>query len=188
MKLEQLPLKDAYIIIPELFTDNRGAFGRIFCKNELKELGHSKEIVQINHSLNRKVGVTRGMHFQYPPKCEIKMVKCIRGAVFDVIVDIRKDSPTFLQWHGVELSDTNMKMVYIPEGFAHGFQVTQPDSELIYLHTGFYSPEYEGALRYNDPILNIQWPLQVTEISEKDRNYPLIDNNFEGLNYEMSVL
>lgn len=181
MKLEQLPLKDAYIIIPELLTDNRGAFGRIFCKDELKEIGHYKEIVQINHSLNRKIGGIRGIHFQYPPKCETKMVKCIKGAVFDVIVDIRKDSPTFLQWHGVELSETNMKVIYIPEGFAHGFQVTQQDSELIYLHTEFYAPEYEGALRYNDPILDIQWPLQVTDTSEKDKNHPLIDNTFEGL-------
>ncbi|MFC1885019.1 dTDP-4-dehydrorhamnose 3,5-epimerase [Thermodesulfobacteriota bacterium] len=181
MKSENLPLKDACVIIPELLCDNRGAFGRIFCKNEFKKLGHNKEIVQINHSLNRKIGATRGMHFQYPPKCEIKMVKCVKGSVFDVIVDIRKDSPTFLQWHGIELSETNMKMIYIPEGFAHGFQVLQPDSELIYLHTEFYAPEYEGALRYSDPILNIKWPLKVADISENDKNHPLIDINFKGL-------
>jgi len=138
-------------------------------------------LVQINHSLSRKIGATRGMHFQYPPRAEIKLVKCIKGAVYDVIVDIRKGSPSFLKWHGIELSETNMKMIYIPEGFAHGFQVLRADSELIYLHTEFYAPDYEGALRYDDPLLNIQWPLQVTDISEKDKKHPLLDSNFEGL-------
>ena len=181
MKFERLLLKDACIIFSEPVADDRGSFDRIFCKKELKRLFYDKEIVQINHSQNKRIGTIRGMHFQYPPKSETKMVKCIKGAVFDVIVDIRKGSPTFLQWHGEELSEINVKMVYIPEGFAHGFQVMKPDSELLYLHTDYYVPEYEGALRYDDPILNIQWPHKVTIISEKDKKHPFIDNNFAGL-------
>lgn len=181
MKIKQTPLQDASIIEPEPFEDNRGLFTRVFCQQELQRILHNKNIVQINHSITKQKSAIRGMHFQYPPKAEIKMVKCLRGSVFDVIIDLRKGSPTFLKWHGETLSSKNMKMLYIPEGFAHGFQTLEENSELLYLHTEFYSPEHEGGVRYNDIAINISWPLDVKDISEKDRNYPLLSQDFEGI-------
>ncbi|WDN90096.1 dTDP-4-dehydrorhamnose 3,5-epimerase [Desulfosarcina sp. BuS5] len=121
------------------------------------------------------------MHFQRPPMAEIKMVRCICGSVFDVIIDLRKGSPSFLKWHGEILSSENMKMMYIPEGFAHRFQTLQPNSELLYLHTEFYSPEHEDGVCYNDPKIGIKWPLEVTEISDKDKSYPFLTQDFGGI-------
>jgi len=126
MKFHQTFLKGAYVIEPEPFEDHRGKFSRIFCQEDLKQIGHCKEIVQINHSLTKQKGAIRGMHFQKPPKAEIKIVKCIRGSVFDVIIDLRKKFPTIFKWHGEILSSENMKMMYVPEGFAHRFQERIP--------------------------------------------------------------
>ena len=181
MKILENPFKNAFVLQTEPYIDHRGKFGRIYCQDELKQIGHYKQIVQINHSLTRKSGAIRGMHFQHPPKAEIKMVKCLRGSVFDVIVDLRRASDTLLQWYGEILSDDNLKMMYVPEGFAHGFQTLEEKTELLYLHTEFYSPEHEGGVRYNDPRLNISWPVEVTEVSEKDQEYPLLPNDFEGI-------
>lgn len=181
MKFIKTKLKDLYIIEPEPFEDDRGRFYRILCKNELKEIGHTKEIVQINHSLTTQKGVIRGMHFQYPPKAEIKLVKCINGKVFDVAIDLRKNSPTFLQWHGEIISAKNLKIMYIPEGFAHGFQTFEENSELLYFHTEFYSSEHEGGVRYDDPLIDIEWPLEVSDLSERDKNHKLLNENFEGI-------
>ena len=181
MKIKQTPLQDAFVIEPEPFTDDRGLFTRVFCKQELQSILHDKNIVQINHSLTRPKGAIRGMHFQYPPKAEIKMVKCICGSVFDVIIDLRKGSPSFLKWHGETLSAKNMKMMYVPEGFAHGFQTLKPNSELLYLHTEFYNPEQEGSVFYDDPKIGIKWPLKVTEISDKDKRYPFLTQDFGGI-------
>ena len=178
MKIKQTPLQDAFIIEPEFFKDDRGLFARLFCQQELQSSLNNKNIVQINHSLTRQKGALRGMHFQYPPKAEIKIVKCLRGSVFDVIIDLRKGSSTFLDWHGEELSAENMKMMHVPEGFAHGFQALEENCELLYLHTEFYSPEYEGGVRYNDPKIGIKWPLEATDISERDRNHPLLSEDF----------
>jgi dTDP-4-dehydrorhamnose 3,5-epimerase len=163
------------------FTDERGWFARTYCKNEFAQIGHTKEWVQMNHSVTYKKGAIRGMHYQIPPYSEIKMVRCIVGAVFDVIVDIRKGSPTFLQWFGVELSAKNKKMIYIPEGFAHGFQTLTDDCELIYHHSSFYTPSAEAGVLYNDPLINIQWPVAITDISARDNNHPLLDVNFKGV-------
>jgi dTDP-4-dehydrorhamnose 3,5-epimerase len=182
MIFEELPLKGAYTLKPKYMKDNRGAFGRLFCREDFRQLGHEKEILQINHSVNQVRGSVRGMHYQTKPKCEIKIVKCIKGAVFDVIVDLREESATFLQWASVELSAQNQKMIYIPEGFAHGFQVLESGSELLYLHSEYYSPGYEAALNYRDPILGITWPLSPTEVSEKDKKQSFIDEKFKGLN------
>ena len=181
MKIKPTSLQDAFIIELEPFKDDRGLFARVFCQNELLDILHGKNIVQINHSLTRQKGALRGMHFQYPPKAEIKMVKCLRGSVFDVMIDMRSDSSTFLGWHGERLSAENMKMMYIPEGFSHGFQTLEQNSELLYLHTEFYSPEHEGGVRYNDPKVGIKWPLEVTEISHKDEIYPLLTQDFGGI-------
>ena len=181
MKIKQTPLQNAFVIEPEPFRDDRGLFARVFCQQELQHILHNKNIVQINHSLTRQKGAIRGMHFQYPPKEEIKMVKCLRGLVFDVIIDLRKGSPTFLKWYGEVLSAENMKMMYIPEGFAHGFQTLEENCELLYLHTEFYSPEHESGVRYNDPKVGIKWPLEATDISERDKNHPLLAEDFSGI-------
>lgn len=181
MRINKLPLEGAFVIEPEPFTDDRGLFARVFCKQELQSILHGKNIVQVNYSMTRQKGAIRGMHFQRPPKAEIKMVKCLRGSVFDVMIDLRSDSSTFLKWHGEKLSAQNMKMMYIPEGFAHGFQTLEANAELLYLHTEFYSPEYEGGVRYDDPMINISWPLEVTDISERDQNHPPLSHDFKGI-------
>jgi len=174
MRFRSLPLNGVYLIDPDPHKDDRGVFARLFCERELKLIGHTRPIVQINHSLTTQRGTIRGMHFQYGPRAEIKMVKCLAGMVFDVIVDLRKMSPTFGKWHGEELSSDNMKMMYIPEGFAHGFQTLTEDAQLLYLHTAFYRPECEGGVRFDDPDLSISWPLPPVKISGKDRNLPRI--------------
>jgi len=172
MHFRPLPLDGAYLIHPDPFKDGRGLFTRIFCEQELREIRHTRPIVQINHSLTEQRGAIRGMHFQYTPKAEIKMVKCLAGAVFDVIVDLRRLSPTFGKWNGEELSSDNMKMMYIPEGFAHGFQTLTKNAQLLYIHTACYSPECEGGVRFDDPDLAIDWLLPPAMVSDKDRNLP----------------
>ncbi len=182
MTFTETALKGSYIISLQPFLDERGWFARTFCKKEFAAIGYDKEWVQLNHSFTAKKGTVRGMHFQHPPFSEIKMVRCIAGAVLDVIVDIRKGSPSFLQHIKVELSAANKQMLYIPQGFAHGFQTLNNDTELIYHHSEFYQPGVEGGLRYNDPALNIQWPLPVVNVSERDNNHLLITNeNFKGI-------
>lgn len=168
------PLNGSYIITLSPKGDKRGWFMRSFCKKEFEAIEHTKEWVQMNHSFTAAKGAIRGMHFQMAPYGEIKMVRCIVGAVFDVIVDLRKDSPTYLKWFGIELSAENKKCLYIPEGFAHGFQTLTDNTELLYHHSEFYEPGYESGILYNDPKINIQWPLPVTEISERDKSHPLL--------------
>lgn len=181
IKFSSLLLKGAYIIEPLPFIDERGMFARIFCKREFEEKNLMTNFVQINHSLTKKKGSIRGMHFQFPPYAEIKIIKCLKGSVFDVVIDLRKDSPTFLQWHGEILSAENMKAFYVPKGFAHGFQTLEDDCELLYLHSELYTPSGEGAIRYDDPKINIKWPSTPTEISEKDQIHPFIDEKFKGI-------
>lgn len=181
MLFEELSLHGAFIITLEVKKDERGWFSRTFCKNEFSEIGHEKEWVQINHSFSIKAGTLRGMHFQYNPNSETKMIRCISGKIYDVIIDIRKNSPTFLQWIGIELSEQNKKTLYIPEGFAHGFQTLSDNSEIIYHHSNFYNPSNEGAINYNDPLLNITWPLKISEISERDTKHDFINLNFKGI-------
>jgi dTDP-4-dehydrorhamnose 3,5-epimerase len=181
MNFERTPLAGSYIVSLKPFSDDRGWFARTYCKNEFAIIDHTKEWVQLNHSVSYQKGTIRGMHFQLPPFSEIKMVRCIAGSVFDVILDLRKGSPTYLKWFGVELSAANRKMIYIPEGFAHGFQTLQENSELIYHHTNFYTPDIEMGVRYNDEALSIQWPLTVSQISERDKSHPLIDHNFNAI-------
>ncbi|MFX0186799.1 MAG: dTDP-4-dehydrorhamnose 3,5-epimerase [Candidatus Hodarchaeota archaeon] len=181
LKFFDTDIKDVYIIKPDPFIDHRGMFARVFCKEEFKEISHDKEIVNINHSATKIKGSIRGMHFQNPPKAEIKIIKCIKGSIFDVAIDLRKNSPTFLKHHSEILSAKNMKMLYVPEGFAHGFQSLEDDVEMIYYTTEFYSPESENGVRYSDPKIAINWPLDVTDISEKDNNLKLLTDDFEGL-------
>ena len=181
MTFSPTPLKGSYIINLTPFSDERGWFARTYCENEFREIGHAEKWVQMNHSCTTKKGTVRGMHYQLPPFREIKMVRCIRGKVFDVIIDIRKDSATFLQWFGVELSPEAMNMLYIPVGFAHGFQTLSDNSEMIYNHSEFYTPGAEGGIKYNDPAVNIKWPLEVTSISERDLNHPGLTEKFKGI-------
>lgn len=181
MKFRETKIKDLFVIEYESFQDERGLFYRIYCKKELKFIGYAKDIVQINVSSNIKKGTLRGMHFQYPPKAEIKLIKCIKGSIYDVAIDLRKNSNTFLKWHSEILTAENMKTMYIPEGFAHGFQTLEPNCDVLYLHSEFYSPKYESGVRYNDPKLNITWPLEITAISKRDREHKLIDNNFRSI-------
>jgi len=175
------PLAGAYTIDLQPFSDERGWFARFYCKDEFAQIGHTKEWVQMNHSVSNEKGTLRGLHFQLPPYRETKMVRCIRGVVLDVIVDLRRDSPSFLSYFAQELSAENRKMLYIPEGFAHGFQTLTDNAELIYLHTEFYRPNAEGGLRYEDPALGIHWPLTVAIVSERDSKHPFIDKNFKGI-------
>jgi len=163
------------------FIDTRGAFLRLFCETELAAILRGRRVIQINHSRTVHVGAIRGLHFQHPPHSEMKLIRCLRGRVFDVAVDLRVNSPNFLRWHGEELSADNSRMVVIPEGFAHGFQVLEPDSELLYLHTAPYEPTAEGGVRFDDPALAIRWPLEVKELSQRDARHPLIDKSFMGI-------
>ena len=181
MIFTETSLKGSYVIDLVPFTDERGWFARTYCSNEFAAIGHDKEWVQLNHSFTIQQGTIRGMHYQLAPLTEIKLVRCIAGAVYDVIIDLRKGSSTFLKWIGVELSAQNKKMIYIPAGFAHGFQALTPDCELIYHHSQFYMPGVEGGIRFNDPIVNISWPLAATNISERDNTHPYLDTNFKGI-------
>lgn len=161
--------------------DRRGFFCRLFCAEEFRAAGWKKPVAQMNHTSTIKKGVIRGLHFQYPPYSEGKIVSCLRGEVYDVAVDIRKGSPTFLQWHGEILSAANQRSLLIPEGFAHGFQTLTDNCELHYLHSEAFYPQAEGALHIADPRIGIVWPIAMTELSERDRNHPFIDSDFKGL-------
>jgi dTDP-4-dehydrorhamnose 3,5-epimerase len=181
MKLTELSLAGMFEAQALPVQDERGRFARLFCVEAMAEAHQGRAIVQINHSMTRSVGAIRGMHYQRAPAAEGKWVRCLKGRVFDVGIDLRRGSPTFLKWHGVTLDATTMNAVFIPEGCAHGFQVLEPDSELLYLHTALYAPTLEGGVRFDDPALSIGWPLPITDTSERDRRHPLIDAAFEGI-------
>ena len=161
-------LAGAYTIDLERREDSRGYFARAFCQKEFAEHGLKPVIAQANVAFNKKKGTLRGMHFQFPPAAETKLVRCTRGAILDIIVDLRPDSPTYLQHIAVELSEDNGRALYVPERFAHGYQVLRDSTETSYQVGEFYTPGSEGGLRYDDPRLNLTWPLPVAVISEKD--------------------
>ncbi|MEA2018523.1 MAG: dTDP-4-dehydrorhamnose 3,5-epimerase family protein [Campylobacterota bacterium] len=186
MKNKKLNIINTYldglnIIEPNIYEDERGEFGRVFCEDELSYIFKENNIKQVNHSITHKKGSVRGLHFQYSPNCEIKLIKCIKGKIIDIVVDIRKDSITFLKSFSVELSAENKKMILIPKGFAHGFQTIEDDTELIYFHSEIYSPENEGAISIFDPKLDIIFPLKVSDISDKDKSHKYLDNYFKGI-------
>jgi dTDP-4-dehydrorhamnose 3,5-epimerase len=181
MRTIETSIPGVYILETKLLKDHRGTFSRIFCADNLKHILQNKTIVQMNHSMTHAVGAIRGLHFQHPPYAEIKIVRCIKGRVFDVAVDLRQASPTFLSWTYCELDPLEGRALVIPEGCAHGFQTLEPDSQLLYLHTAFYTPNAEGTVRYNDPRINITWPLTPTDLSEKDKNQPTLTELFSGV-------
>ncbi len=162
-------------------SDQRGFFCRFFCTEDYQAAGLKKTIAQINHTYTVKKGAVRGLHFQYPPYAECKIVSCLRGEVLDVAVDIRKGSPTYLHWHGEILSASNQKSMLIPEGFAHGFQTLTQDCELIYLHSLPFHEHAEGAINIADPEIGIVWPIPLTDISNRDLHHPFITDKFQGV-------
>lgn len=181
MKISQTPLDGLLVLESSAFIDERGAFLRCYCQAELASVIGGRQIVQINHSRTEMVGAIRGLHFQYSPFAEMKLVRCLKGRVWDVAIDLRRGSQTFLRWHAEELSPINRKLLVIPEGFAHGFQVLEPSSELLYLHTQFYQPSSEGAVRFDDPKAGVQWPLPPCDLSPRDQVHPWLDESFSGI-------
>lgn len=174
-------LEGLYVLQRQLLQDERGYLERLFCQDELTGMLLDKPVVQINHTLTNSIGALRGLHFQYPPHAETKMVSCLRGEVFDVAVDVRTDSPTFLQWHGEVLSAQNYRTLLIPEGFAHGFQTLTNHCEMLYFHTAAYTREAEGGLNALDPVLSIAWPLAIREQSVRDQQHPMLTADFQGI-------
>ena len=180
-KIIDTPLAGLKVIQRNPISDDRGFLCRFFCAEELSQAGFTKAIVQINHTLTRKAGAVRGLHFQYAPAAEAKIISCIKGEVYDVAVDIRQGSPTFLRWHAERLSADNYKSYLLPEGFAHGVQALKDNCEMMYLHSESYRPETVGALNVLDPRLAINWPLEITEMSERDRRHPFVNEDFKGV-------
>ncbi len=177
LTIHPLPLPGLCRITRKSLEDERGFLSRLFCTEELTACGWNKPISQINHSYTNKYGTVRGMHFQKAPHAEIKLVTCIRGKVWDVAVDNRPDSKTYLHWYAEELSSENNNALLIPEGFAHGFQALTNETELIYCHSAPYTPEAEDGLHVLDPILNINWPLKISQLSERDNNFSFLPPN-----------
>lgn len=172
MKFVETELKGAFVVELDLLKDERGFFTRTWCKKEFEQHGFNPNMAQCNISFNRRKNTLRGMHYQISPFEETKIVRCTMGAIYDVIVDLRPDSKTFMRWIAVELSSENRKMIYIPEGFAHGFQTLRVDTEVFYQMSEFYAPEYARGVRWNDPNFNIKWPDGIRIISDRDRNFP----------------
>lgn len=181
MKIRQTALPGVVTVETTPFVDHRGGFSRLYCEHELAQIIGDRHIVQINHSYSINIGTVRGLHYQSSPHMEMKLVRCLKGKVWDVAVDLRKDSPTFLQWHAEELTPQKARMLVIPEGCAHGFQVLEAETELLYLHTEFYMPVAEVGVRVDDPRLDISWPLPIAGLSERDRQHPAITPDFIGL-------
>lgn len=181
MKFRPAPLKGAFVIEQEARQDSRGFFARAFCSQEFGQAGLETRFVQVNDALSRKRGTLRGMHYQIGAAAEVKMVRCIRGVLFDIILDLRPDSSTFGKSFGAELSAENRHMMYVPRGFAHGLITLSDDTEAFYLVSEYYSPQAERGVRWNDPRFNIAWPITPAEISEKDGNWPDFDPGFHGV-------
>lgn len=175
MVFEEKKLNGVWIIRPEVVEDKRGFFARIVCENEFAKHGLPNQWKQQNIAYNYKKGTLRGMHFQKGAHAEIKVVRCTRGAIYDVVIDLRKDSSTYLQWIGTELTEENHAMFYIPEGFAHGYITLTDHTEISYLVSAFYSPGAESGIRYDDPKVGIEWPVAPTIISDKDSSWPYLE-------------
>ena len=187
MIFTETKLAGAFIIDLERRQDNRGFFARAFCQHEFEEHGLKPVIAQANIAFNRFKATMRGMHFQFPPAPETKLVRCTRGAIVDIIVDLRPESPTYLEHVAIELTAANHRALYVPERFAHGYQVLEDGTETSYQVGAFYTPSAEGGLRFDDPDLGLTWPLSVTEISDKDRGWALLTDVEAELRRRMTV-
>jgi len=179
--LQETSLKNLKIIKSQIVNDERGFFSRLFCHKTLSNFLKKKQILQINRTVTLKKGTVRGLHFQHPPCAEIKIVTCLKGRVWDVAIDLRKGSPTFLNYHSELLTENNHKSFLIPEGFAHGFQTLTSDCEMLYFHTANYSKDSEGAINAIDPRIGIKWPEKISEISNRDNNHPMLGDEFKGI-------
>lgn len=181
MKFKETKLQGAFVLELERRLDDRGFFARAFCQQEFETHGLNPNVAQCNLSFNDKAGTLRGLHYQSSPATEAKLFRCIRGAIYDVIVDMRPESPTYLQCFGIELSADNHLALYVPEMFAHGYQALEDSTEVLYQVSEFYTPGVEKGLRFDDPTLGIDWPLPATTISEKDQSWPLLSPVFIGV-------
>lgn len=180
--IEPTPFSGLTVIQRTPIRDERGFLARLFCRDELAIAGWQAPVAQINHTQTLQAGTIRGMHYQTGSACEAKLIQCIHGAVWDVVVDIRPHSPTFLQTYALKLSAENANGLLVPEGFAHGFQTLSTNAELIYLHSKAYAPDAQGTLNPQDPTLDINWPLPISQLSDKDRQAAFIDATFQGVN------
>lgn len=171
MIFQKIPMKGAFIIEMKPMRDERGFFARSFCQKEFEEQGINPRLVQANVSYNNNKGTLRGIHYQISPFEETKLVRCTQGAIFDVIIDLRKESPTYMQWFGVELNSENRTMLFVPESFGHGFQTLMDNTEVTYMVSEFYTPGSERGIRWDDPAFDIRWPVEVQVISDKDANW-----------------
>lgn len=177
MKFYATDLADAVLIEMAPFEDSRGYFSRTFCASEFDAAGLETQFVQANLSLSHRTGTLRGMHYQTSEHAEVKVVRCVSGAIYDVVVDLRSDSPTYLRWQGFELTDNNNLQLYVPRGFAHGFVTLCDTAAVSYMVSAAYTPGAEGGLRWNDPALGITWPVDVTTLSDKDAAWPDLDES-----------
>lgn len=181
IQFEDLPLSELKKVCLSEFNDNRGVFTKLFCGDAFSQILQNQTIKQVNISHSYLKGTIRGMHFQYPPYTETKIIKCLKGEVYDVVIDIRMHSKTFLEWYGVHLTESDKKMLLIPPGFAHGFQTLSNNAELLYMHTEKYVKNHEGGVNFNDPKISINWKLPPKNVSERDMNFEFISNNFKGI-------
>lgn len=181
MKFHLTPLHGVHLLELERRSDARGFFARLYCEQEFAQAGLCSHFVQMNNSLNAKVGTLRGLHYQIPPDAEVKLVRCTRGAVYDVILDLRPDSPSYGQWFGAEINEDNRLMMYVPQGCAHGFITLQENTEIFYAVNAVYSPASERGIRYDDPHFGVRWPINPNAISEKDRSWRNFDLEWHGV-------
>jgi dTDP-4-dehydrorhamnose 3,5-epimerase len=181
MKFHQTALQGAYTVEIEKRGDDRGFFARVFCEKEFTQAGLIQKFVQVNNTLSTKKGTLRGMHYQLPPRAEVKLVRCVRGALWDAILDLRPDSSTFGKWFGAELNAENRLMMYVPRGFAHALLTLTDDTEALYLMSEFYGPEQERGVRWNDPKFKVAWPIEPSDVSPKDAKWPDFDPGFHGV-------
>lgn len=179
--LQKTPVLDLTVVQRKAIGDRRGYLERMFCVDELQALLAGRSVAQINHTLTEKRGTVRGMHYQLAPHVEAKFISCLRGEVFDVVVDLRPKSSTYLQWHAEVLNAIEHKTLFVPEGFAHGFQTLTDDCEMLYLHTAAYAPTHEAGLNPQDPKLGIEWPFPITDLSPRDAAHPMLTDDFLGV-------
>lgn len=187
LTIQSTSIADLKIIQRHFVADHRGYFERLFCSSDLDSIFGLRTIKQINHSQTKSVGTIRGMHFQYPPFAETKIVSCIKGRIFDVAIDIRKGSTTYLQWFGLELDDSSGKSLFIPEGFAHGFQSLEPSCEILYFVSAPYCKSSESGINALDPRISVNWPIHISERSEKDSTHPMLEDFFPGVDLSFGI-
>lgn len=181
MKVYRTPLYGARLLEPERRGDDRGFFARLYCEREFAQVGLCSNVAQINDSLNVKTGTLRGLHYQMPPDAEVKIVRCIKGALYDVILDLRPDSPSYSKWFGAEINEDNRLMMYVPQGCAHGFITLQENTEVLYMANACHSLASERGIRYSDPAFEIKWPITPITISEKDQSWRDFDLEWHGV-------